>query len=135
MKTYTFKINTSEQDMIDLTGYMNQVLSESKLETGRLTFFCPHTTAGFTINENADPDVVYDIIKTLNKVFPVKGDYRHFEGNSHAHLKSSFMGVDQTVLVEEGRPILGTWQSVYFCEFDGPRSRTLYIRTEGDYNG
>ncbi|MCH4890542.1 YjbQ family protein [Acidaminobacter sp. JC074] len=135
MKTYTFKIKTSEQDMIDVTTYMNQVIKESKLKSGRLTFFCPHTTAGLTINENADPDVVFDIIKTLNKVFPVKGDYRHFEGNSHAHLKSSFMGVDQTVLVEEGRPILGTWQSVYFCEFDGPRTRTLYIRSEGVYNG
>lgn len=135
MKTYSFKINTREQDMIDLTSYMLEVLDKSKLYQGRMTFFCPHTTAGLTINENADPDVVYDMINTLNKVFPVQGDYRHFEGNSHAHLKSSFVGTDQTLLIEEGMAILGTWQSVYFCEFDGPRTRTFYVRTEGVYNG
>jgi len=135
MKTYTFNLKTSEQDMIDLTSYMNQVLCDSHLEMGKMTFFCPHTTAGLTINENADPDVIYDMVNTLNKVFPVKGEYKHFEGNSHAHLKSSFMGTDQTVFVEEGKAILGTWQSVYFCEFDGPRTRTFYVRTEGVYNG
>lgn len=136
MKTYTYKIDTRKmQEMIDVSDLIDKVLRESGLITGKVTLFCPHTTAGLTINENADPDVKRDMLVTLDKVYPVKGDYKHFEGNSHAHLKSSFMGVDQVILIEEGRPLLGTWQSVYFCEFDGPRTRKLHIRVEGVFYG
>lgn len=136
MKTYTYQVETHKMQMfIDLSSILEEVLNKSGVVNGRLTIFCPHTTAGITINENADPDVVSDMIRTLDKVFPIKGDYKHFEGNSHAHLKSSFVGVDQTLLVEDGRMILGTWQSVYFCEFDGPRSRKVVIGVEGVFNG
>lgn len=136
MKTYTYQVKThKEQEFVDLSSILEEVVSKSGVVNGKLTVFCPHTTAGLTINENADPDVVGDMIRTLDKVFPIKGDYRHFEGNSHAHLKSSFVGVDQTVLVENSRMILGTWQSVYFCEFDGPRSRKVIVGVEGAFNG
>ena len=136
MKTFEFDVQTNQtQEMIDVSTYIRDVIKVSKLSQGKLILFCPHTTAGLTINENADPDVVTDMIHALNKVFPVVGDYLHFEGNSHAHLKSSFVGVDQTVLIEQSKPLLGIWQSVYFCEFDGPRKRKLIIRVEGIFNG
>lgn len=116
--------------MKDLTAMIEDALSKSGIRNGKMTLFCPHTTAGLTINENGDPDVKRDILKTLEELIPTAGDYRHFEGNSHAHLKSSIMGVDQTVFIQEGKCLLGTWQSVYFCEFDGPRQRTLHIALE-----
>jgi secondary thiamine-phosphate synthase enzyme len=88
----------------------------------------PHTTAAVTINENADPDVVWDMLMELGKIVPFDDHYRHAEGNSAAHLKSSLMGVSETLLIERGEPVLGTWQGIYFCEFDGPRRRRLHIR-------
>jgi secondary thiamine-phosphate synthase enzyme len=93
--------------------------------------YCPHTTAGITINENADPDVVYDILKILDRAFPAKGDYRHYEGNSHAHAKASCIGSSCSIIISDGKPLLGTWQGVYFCEFDGPRSRKVCISCIG----
>ena len=94
--------------------------------------YCPHTTAGITINENADPDVVHDLLIGLSKAFPDRSEFRHAEGNSAAHLKASAMGSSATVIIENGRPLLGTWQGVYFCEFDPPRNRKFYVQVEGD---
>lgn len=136
MKTYTYEITTDNpQEMIDLSDIVVDVLKQSALKNGKIILFCPHTSAGLTINENADPDVRRDFIHALNKTFPIHGDYKHFEGNSHAHLKASFVGTDQMILVDQGAQLLGRWQSVFFCEFDGPRTRQLYLRTEGDYYG
>lgn len=126
-----FIINThQQQEMIDITDLIEVAVEKSGIECGKVILFCKHTTAGLTINENADPDVQRDIISTLNKTFPIKGDYKHFEGNSHAHLKASFMGASEMVLFAEKKLILGTWQSIFFCEFDGPRTRKVYIRVE-----
>lgn len=126
-----YVINThQQQEMVDITDIIEKAVEKSGINCGKVMLFCKHTTAGLTINENADPDVQRDIISTLNKTFPIKGDYKHFEGNSHAHLKASFMGASEMVLFENKALILGTWQSVFFCEFDGPRTRKVYIRVE-----
>jgi secondary thiamine-phosphate synthase enzyme len=103
-------------------------VAESGVENGICVVFCPHTTAGITINENADPDVVHDILYGLDKAFPDRREFRHFEGNSSAHLKASCMGSSVTVIVEKGKLVLGTWQGIYFCEFDGPRTRNFYVK-------
>jgi len=91
--------------------------------------YCPHTTAGITINENADPDVASDIERALSVLVPAEGDYRHAEGNSDAHLKASLAGASETVIVENGQLVLGRWQGLYFCEFDGPRTRTVFVKS------
>lgn len=135
MKLVKYDIqSTKHQEFITVSSYIKSAIKETGLISGKVTLFCPHTTAGLTINENADPDVVSDMIRALDKVFPIIGDYDHHEGNSHAHLKSSFVGVDQMVIIQNRKPILGTWQSVYFCEFDGPRKRQLIITTEGEFD-
>ncbi|MBZ4668735.1 MAG: hypothetical protein PWP07_1432 [Epulopiscium sp.] len=126
---FQFQVVTREnEEFIDITYLIRQAVEKSRIQNGIAVVYCPHTTSGITINENADPDVVRDIIATLDKVFPVHGDYRHIEGNSHAHLKSSYMGAEKTIIIHEGKLVLGTWQSVYFCEFDGPRNRKVYIK-------
>ena len=136
MKLYKFEIISKQaQSMINIDHLLLKALGQSQISNGKITVFCPHTTAGITINENADPDVSYDMINALERAFPKQGDYRHFEGNSHAHVKSSFMGVSQMVLVENNQLVLGTWQSVFFCEFDGPRQRKVVIAIEGESNG
>lgn len=119
---------TKEQEFIDITHLVNDEVRKNGVQDGLAIVFVPHTTAGVTINENADPDVVTDIISGLNKAFPVKNGYLHMEGNSHAHIKASFMGASETVVIENGRLKLGTWQSIYFCEFDGPRNRKVDIK-------
>ena len=135
MKLLKYDIqSTKHQEFINVSSYIKSAVKDTGLINGKVTLFCPHTTAGLTINENADPDVVSDMIRALDKVFPIIGDYDHYEGNSHAHLKSSFVGVDQMVIIQNRKPILGTWQSVYFCEFDGPRKRQLIITTEGIFD-
>ncbi|HOO41266.1 MAG TPA: secondary thiamine-phosphate synthase enzyme YjbQ, partial [Syntrophales bacterium] len=96
--------------------------------SGICQVYVPHTTSGITINENADPDVPRDILATLEKLVPLRGNYRHSEGNSDAHVKASLMGSSQTVFFENGTLILGTWQSLFFCEFDGPRTRSVYVQ-------
>jgi secondary thiamine-phosphate synthase enzyme len=118
--------------MMDVTRQVSDAVEESGIRNGLVVLFVPHTTAAITINENADPDVVRDMLIGLSKAFPLKGDYKHFEGNSHAHLKSSCIGVDQTIIIENGLMLLGTWQGIYFCEFDGPRIRELVIKVLGD---
>jgi secondary thiamine-phosphate synthase enzyme len=116
----------SRSEFIDITAEVERIVSKSKTN-GVCTIFCPHTTAGLTINENADPDVVSDIQNLLNKLVPYTGNYKHSEGNSGAHIKASLMGSSLNVLIENGKLVLGTWQGIYFCEFDGPRSRQVYV--------
>lgn len=117
------------QTLIDITSYIRKDIQESKIQNGIVLVYCPHTTAGITINENADPDVVKDLIYGFEKVFNTTDpNYKHFEGNSHAHLKSSTVSASQSLILNEGNLILGTWQDIYFCEFDGPRHRTFYVK-------
>jgi len=125
----TISINTRDRsEMIDITSKVEEELKRSGLKDGVCFLFVPHTTAGITINEGADPSVVVDIQATLNRVVPWEGAYRHLEGNSAAHIKSSLIGNSVVVFVESGRLKLGTWQGIFFCEFDGPRSRKVYIK-------
>jgi len=112
---------------INIDAHIQRAVADSGIENGVCHVFVPHTTAGVTINENADPDVVRDITETLERLVPWRNNYAHTEGNSAAHVKASLMGFNQTVLVENGRLALGTWQSIYFCEFDGPRSRKVWV--------
>ena len=122
---------TQEDEMIDVTNQINNLLNQSGITVGHIALFVPHTTAAITINENADPDVKKDILLGLRKSFPKDIDYVHYEGNSHAHIKSSVIGVDEKIIVSSSEMILGTWQGIYFMEFDGPRSRKLVVRIEG----
>ena len=114
--------------MVDITGSVQQELSKAGVTDGICTVYVPHTTAGVTINEGADPAVCQDIIRKLNELVPPHAGYRHMEGNADSHIKASMMGSSVTVPIENGRLLLGTWQKVFFCEFDGPRSRRLYIQ-------
>ncbi|CAB1261768.1 secondary thiamine-phosphate synthase enzyme YjbQ [Clostridium sp. WLY-B-L2] len=116
------------QEFVDITGFVNEVVAKSEVKNGIVVIFVPHTTAGITINENADPDVVKDILSGLNKAFPERNGYLHVEGNSHAHIKASLIGSSCNIIIENGRLKLGTWQGIYLCEFDGPRNRRVYIK-------
>jgi secondary thiamine-phosphate synthase enzyme len=117
-------------ELIDITSRINEIIAKENFRDGLLLVFVPHTTAAVTINENADPDVCHDILLTLEELIPhVRKDYRHGEGNSDAHVKASLFGSSETILVENGRLCLGTWQGIYFCEFDGPRTRMVNIKT------
>jgi secondary thiamine-phosphate synthase enzyme len=125
----TISISTRDRsEMVDITSKVEEELKRSGLKDGVCLLYVPHTTAGITINEAADPSVVADVQATLNRLVPWEGPYRHLEGNSAAHIKSSLVGNSVIVFVESGRLKLGTWQGVFFCEFDGPRSRKLYMR-------
>jgi len=119
---------SSREQFIDITDVIREVLQEMDLQNGVVTVFVPHTTAGVTINENADPSVVHDMLYALDKAVPDDRHFRHAEGNSTAHVKSSVIGPSLQVIVEKGRLVLGTWQGIYFCEFDGPRTRSLLIK-------
>lgn len=114
--------------LIDITHQVQYCIDQHGVQDGICYLFNPHTTAGLTINEGADPDVQTDIIKGLNHIVPMQLDYRHMEGNSPSHIMASLMGCSLTILVENGRPILGTWQKIFFCEFDGPRTRKVVYR-------
>lgn len=115
-------------EFIDITEKVQEVVKEAGVVSGICHLFVPHTTAGLTINEGVDPSVQRDIQTFLNKLVPFEGDYHHREGNSSAHIKATFVGGTQSVLVDEGRLVLGTWQSVFFCEFDGPRHRRVALK-------
>ncbi|MDP8203277.1 MAG: secondary thiamine-phosphate synthase enzyme YjbQ [Candidatus Tenebribacter mawsonii] len=122
-------VRTNEHEQLkDITSDIRQFVKESNIEEGKITVFIPHTTAAVTINENADPDVQHDLIIALNKISPVLPEFRHMEGNSDAHTKSSIVGCSQDIIIHEGKLLLGTWQGIYFCEFDGPRMRTAILR-------
>lgn len=116
------------EELINIDGLIADFVKKAGVSEGTLTVFVPHTTAGVTINENADPAVAEDVVRGLGRIVPLRDGYRHAEGNSDAHIKSSLVGQSATLIVSEGKPLLGTWQSVYFCEFDGPRSRSVILR-------
>jgi secondary thiamine-phosphate synthase enzyme len=117
---------------VDITQGVQRLVAESGIRSGACYVYVPHTTAAITVNENSDPNVGRDILKELNKIIPFDDDYGHTEGNSAAHVKSSIIGVSQSVLVEEGRLALGTWQALFFCEFDGPRDRRVMVKVMKD---
>ncbi len=118
----------SQFDFVDITGKIKKILSKNNIKNGVATIFVPHTTGAVTINEGADPAVVRDIIKELGKIIPLHDNYLHAEGNSAAHIKSSLIGCSEEIIIENGSPVLGTWQSIFFCEFDGPRNRKAYLK-------
>ncbi len=130
---FNFQLKTQKEGLVDITAEVTEAISESGVNEGICVVYCPHTTAAITINENADPDVKSDFIAGFNKVFPDFETFRHAEGNSDAHIKSSVVGASETIIVTAGRPLLGTWQGVYFCEFDGPRNRKFYVKVMGDW--
>jgi len=132
-KMTEFQVRTSARDdLVDITGNVAQIVAQSGVGEGVVTIYCPHTTAGITINENADPDVVTDIVHQLNEMVPWRQPfYRHCEDNSAAHVKSSMVGCSETIPVSGGKMALGTWQGIYFCEFDGPRNRRVIVSTTG----
>lgn len=119
-------------EMQDITHVVQQAVDESGVQSGTVTVFVPHTTAAVTINENADPSVTRDMLYEINKVIPFDDHYTHLEGNSAAHIKSSLFGCSETILIENGRLQLGTWQGIYFCEFDGPRHRQVWLKIMGE---
>ncbi len=123
-----FAVSSSQQtQIIDITAQLQSIVSSNGIREGVCHVFIPHTTAGITINENADPDVKADILMEINKIVPFQDNYRHMEGNSAAHIKASLFGSSQVILIQNGRIQLGTWQGVFFCEFDGPRSRNVWV--------
>ncbi len=126
-RTLTVKTN-SKTEFIDITADIEKAIRSERVDDGVCFLFVPHTTAAVTINESADPSVKSDIIMVLNKIVPWKEPYRHLEGNSPAHIKASIIGPSEIIAVEGGRLKLGTWQGVFFCEFDGPRTRKIHIR-------
>jgi len=123
-----FTVHSSDHTtLIDITQQVQLIVNESEIENGMCYVFIPHTTAGVTINENADPDVKSDILMEINKIIPLSDSYRHMEGNSAAHIKASLFGNSETIFVKDGRLQLGTWQGIYFSEFDGPRTRQVWV--------
>ena len=126
---FKFQIETHQkQSFTNLDHYLNEAIRDSGVSDGMLLVYCPHTTAAITINENADPDVKVDLKLGMNETFPNRADYVHMEGNSDGHMKSSVVGASELLILANGKLILGTWQSVYFAEFDGPRHRTFYVK-------
>lgn len=125
---YTHSIKTDHENFYNITSYVRQDVIKSGVQSGIAVVYCPHTTAGITINENADPDVVTDLLYALDKTYPDRREFRHAEGNSSAHLKASCIGSSATVIVENNNLVLGTWQGIYFTEFDGPRTRSFVVK-------
>ena len=125
----TLQVRSSKQtEFIDITRLVQEFVQKAGVEDGLCILLVPHTTAAVTINENADPSVPRDILMELNKIVPFEDRYQHTEGNSSAHIKSSLVGCSQTLFIESGRLLLGTWQGIFFCEFDGPRNRQVYVK-------
>jgi secondary thiamine-phosphate synthase enzyme len=123
---------TARNQLIDITGKIQKTIFNSGISDGTIVVYCPHTTAAITINENADPDVVHDILLTLSELIPHhRSGYKHSEGNSDAHVKSSLVGCSITAIISDRKLQLGRWQGIYFCEFDGPRRRTVHIQITG----
>ena len=129
MKSITLHVRTDRHtQMKDITDQVRQAVRDSGVQEGLCVVFTPHTTAAISINENADPDVVRDLNMELGKIIPWEDGYHHMEGNSAAHLKSSLVGASEQIIIEEGRLLLGTWQGIYFCEYDGPRQRRVHVK-------
>ena len=127
-------INTARQtELVPITDRIQELITETNIQSGVCALYVPHTTAAVTINENADPMVARDILLAVDKLIPHHdSEYRHLEGNSAAHVKACFFGASETVLIEHGRLLLGTWQGIYFCEFDGPRTRQIHLKIQSD---
>ncbi|MDR3767481.1 MAG: secondary thiamine-phosphate synthase enzyme YjbQ [Butyricicoccus sp.] len=132
MRAQEFTLHTERQGYYNITSAVRDTIRKSGVTSGICVVYCPHTTAAITINENADPDVTHDLVIGFDEAFPDRSSFRHGEGNSDAHLKCSTVGASETIIIEEGRPLLGTWQGIYFCEFDGPRTRRYYIKVMAD---
>jgi secondary thiamine-phosphate synthase enzyme len=129
----TLSVKTSRRtELVNVTGEVSKRVSASGVSTGTCHLYVPHTTAGVTINEGDDPDVARDIEQTLDKLVPHGASYKHYEGNGDSHIKSTLVGVSQTVPIEGGRLVLGRWQAIFFCEFDGPRSREIHLKIQAD---
>lgn len=125
----TIEITTSSRSqLVDITAKVQKTVSDSGIKSGLCHLWVPHTTAAITVNENADPSVARDILMEMDKRIPWEDGYRHSEGNSAAHVKSTLVGCEKTLIIEDGRLVLGTWQGIYFCEFDGPRQRQVWLR-------
>jgi secondary thiamine-phosphate synthase enzyme len=122
-------VKTRERtELVDVTSDINQLIQKSGIDQGLCMLYVPHTTAAVTINESADPSVKSDMLMILNKIIPWEADYRHLEGNSAAHIKSTLVGPSELVAIENRKLVLGTWQGIFFCEFDGPRNRKLHVK-------
>jgi len=129
-----FRISTDRQNMHDITAKVKSAVEASGVQNGLCVVFAPHTTAGITINENADSDVVRDFLLGMEKAYPDRSEFRHGEGNSSAHLKASAVGTSETIIIANGKLLLGQWQGIYFCEFDGPRNRMFYVKVMAGTN-
>ncbi len=119
------------EELVDITSQVQEAIRSAGVSSGICVLYCPHTTSALTINEGADPAVAADLISGLRRLVPEDWGFTHAEGNSDAHLKASLVGTSETIIIEGGRPVLGSWQRIFYCEFDGPRQRTLYINIEG----
>ncbi len=131
---YEYPLQTGKEGFIDITDKVRDAVRQSGVFDGMATVYCPHTTAGITINENADPDVVSDLLLALDRTYPDRPEFRHSEGNSAAHLKASVIGSSVTVMIDDGKLVLGRWQGIYFTEFDGPRQRRFSVKIIGQQN-
>jgi secondary thiamine-phosphate synthase enzyme len=123
-----YTLATSSEKLINITSQVYEAITKSGVIDGLCVVYCPHTTAGITINENADADVPEDLLIGLDKAYPNRAEFRHIEGNSAAHLKASAIGSSVMIIVNNGKPVLGTWQGVYLCEFDGPKTRNFFLK-------
>ena len=128
---FNFQLSTPAEGMVNITPEVKEAIKESGVMEGFCVVYCPHTTAAITINENADPDVQVDFLKGMRDAFPDSDKFAHAEGNSDAHLKSSSVGASEFLIVTGGQLLLGQWQGIYFCEFDGPRNRKFYVKVMG----
>jgi secondary thiamine-phosphate synthase enzyme len=128
---FEYALSAQREDFYNVTPQVREAVIKSGVMNGVAVIYCPHTTAGMTINENADPDVVHDLLIGLRGAFPDSPEFRHSEGNSAAHLKASVIGSSVTVIIESEKLLLGTWQGIYFCEFDPPRSRQFFVKVLG----
>jgi secondary thiamine-phosphate synthase enzyme len=129
MESITIQVKTQKkQEMIDITSEIEHHIKSNRINSGYVVLFVPHTTAAVTINENTDPDVQSDMISGLQHAFPNRQEYNHYEKNSDAHIKSSVIGASEYLLIENGKLMVGTWQGIYFCEFDGPRNRKVFLK-------
>ena len=132
MKTQSFTLHTERQGYYNITAAIRKCVTDAGVQTGLAVVFCLHTTAAITINENADPDVRHDLVVGMDSAFPDSSAFRHGEGNSDAHLKCMNVGASETLIIEDGQLLLGTWQGVYFAEFDGPRTRQYFVKVMAD---
>lgn len=129
---YKYELKTDKEELINITSYIKDAVEKSGVKDGICVVYCPHTTAGITINENADEDVQRDVLFALRTVFPRFKEFRHDEGNSDGHVKSSVVGASETLIISDGKILLGRWQDVYFAEFDPPRTRNFYVKIIGE---